>query len=76
MEKLQMCVPYCLIEDVPADQSQTLKRIRNFWGDEAANSFVTEQVGPRYDQIMKTGSAELQEMVFLVTNGVAPGGKS
>ncbi|ASS66203.1 hypothetical protein [Paenibacillus sp. RUD330] len=76
MEKLQMCVPYCLIEGVPADQSKTLQRIRDFWGEDEANSFIFEQIGPRYEDIMTYGSDELKEVAFTVTNGVAPGGKS
>jgi hypothetical protein len=69
MEYLEMEVKYrCVIDRQPIEDSAVYKLLTAEYGQEFADKWI-------YEDIMQNGSPELQEAVFIVTGGVAPGGK-
>lgn len=73
---LRMVIKMCDFERVPVEESSFYKHMKDNLGQKAADFFTYEEYVPSYEQIAETGSDELKELVFLVTSGVAPGGKS
>lgn len=63
--RIEMLVDYCLIEHVPKEKSAVYQSIKADFGELAANEFT-------YERGMN-GSDELQDILFMITGGEAPG---
>lgn len=70
---IHMCVQWCMVLDMPADQSPFYKAVCDLHGEEEANRWTYEQIIPPFSEMIRSGSDELKQVIEIVTNGHAPG---
>jgi hypothetical protein len=70
---IHMIVQWCSVLDKPADQSEYYQAMCRLHGKDTADRYTFEQVIPPLDEIRRSGSDELNQVVDIITNGVAPG---
>lgn len=83
MSDIKMIVTMCCVENVPIEDSHFYRLVLEDHGQEVADFFTEDIEMPlenaeawRYDDIMRTGSDELVDIVLAATGGVAPGGRA
>lgn len=65
----------CTIDDKPVKESEAFRDLVQSVGIRKAIRW-TERVTVNYDEIRKNGSPELNKVIDIITNGVAPGKRS